>query len=184
VNTVCANRIFVQDGIYDKFASALTDAVSKFKVGEGTQEGVTHGPLVHKAAVDKVARHVESALAGGAKVAIGGKRREGEGFFYMPTVLTEVKRCEIDEEETFGPIAPLYRFKTEEEVLKLANEPEVGLAGCVSLFLISHHARLLNNMLDDRYFFSENLARISRVSSALQVGMASLSSPEDFLRPH
>ncbi|KAI5478678.1 succinate-semialdehyde dehydrogenase (NADP+) [Pseudohyphozyma bogoriensis] len=149
---VCANRIFVQSGIYDAFSTALVKAVSGFKVGEGSLPGITHGPLIHQAAVDKVERHVKSAVDGGAKVLVGGKRGEGEGYFFQPTVLGDVKVgiSEIDEDETFGPLAPLYKFETEEEVIKLANAPEVGLAG---------------------YFFSQDYRRIDRVGKALQVGM-------------
>ncbi len=147
---VCANRVFVQEGVYDKFAAKLTEAVAKFKVGLGTEEGVTHGPLVHENAVKKVAEHVESAVAGGAKVLIGGNKLDLPGFFYAPTVLSEVQRCAVDDEETFGPLAALYRFATEAEVIQRANEPRVGLAG---------------------YFFTENIARLHRVAAKLEVGM-------------
>lgn len=133
---VCANRILVQDGVYDKFAEKLSTAVRNFKLGEGITTGVTHGPLIHQAAVDKVASHVEEAVEKGAKIAIGGKRREDlPGYYYEPTVLTDVQPCAIDNEETFGPLAALYRFKTEEEAIDLANDTEVGLAGCVFAFL-------------------------------------------------
>ncbi|KAK4050570.1 hypothetical protein OIO90_005037 [Microbotryomycetes sp. JL221] len=147
---VCANRLFVQDGIYDKFAAKLVEAVKQFKVGEGSAEGTTHGPLIHDAAVDKVERHVNDAVSKGARVLVGGKRREGAGSFFQPTVLADVERCEVDEDETFGPLAALYRFKTEEEVLERANEPDVGLSG---------------------YFFTESMSRLHRVAAALEVGM-------------
>ncbi|KAK4052096.1 hypothetical protein OIV83_002390 [Microbotryomycetes sp. JL201] len=147
---VCANRLFVQDGIYDKFAAKLVEAVKNFKVGPGADDGVTHGPLIHGAAVDKVERHVEDAKSKGARVLVGGARRDGAGFFYQPTVLADVERCEVDEDETFGPLAALYRFKTEEEVIERANEPDVGLSG---------------------YFFTENISRLHRVAAALEVGM-------------
>lgn len=152
---VCANRIFVHAPIYDAFAAKLAVAVREFKVGAGDGDGVTHGPLIHAAAVDKVERHVQDAVSKGAKVLVGGSRSTGEGHFFQPTVLTDVEECEIDKDETFGPLAPLYRFHTEEEVLKRANAPRVGLAG---------------------YFFSESISRVARVSAALEVGMASLSS--------
>ncbi|GAA5971069.1 hypothetical protein JCM21900_003611 [Sporobolomyces salmonicolor] len=147
---VCANRVYVQSGIYDAFASKLADAVRNFKVGEGTGEGITHGPLIHQAAVDKVHIHVEDAKKAGAKVVVGGKKMDLPGYFYEPTVLTEVQSCAIDNEETFGPLAALYRFETEEEVIARANDTEVGLAG---------------------YFFTENIARLHRVAAGLEVGM-------------
>ncbi|GAA5858753.1 hypothetical protein JCM1840_006542 [Sporobolomyces johnsonii] len=147
---VCANRIYVQSGIYDVFASRLAEAVRNFKVGEGTGEGITHGPLIHQAAVDKVHNHVEDAKKAGATVVVGGMKMNLPGYFYEPTVLTEVQNCAIDNEETFGPLAALYRFETEEEVIARANDTEVGLAG---------------------YFFTENIARLHRVAAALEVGM-------------
>lgn len=147
---VCANRILVQDGVYDKFAEKLAEAVRKFTVGEGTKEGVTHGPLIHQAAVDKVQEHVDDAVAQGAKVLVGGKKIDVPGYFFEPTVLSDVQSCKVDNEETFGPLAPLYRFKTEDEAIEIANNTEVGLAG---------------------YFFTENIARLHRVAAALEVGM-------------
>ncbi|GAA6015792.1 hypothetical protein JCM10207_008796 [Rhodosporidiobolus poonsookiae] len=148
---VCANRVYVQDGIYDAFTEKLAATVRQFKLGEGTGEGVTHGPLIHQAAVDKVQRHVEEAVEKGAKVVVGGKKRPDlQGYYYEPTILSEVQSCSIDNEETFGPLAALYRFKTEEEVIAKANDTEVGLAG---------------------YFFTENISRLHRVAVALEVGM-------------
>ncbi|GAA5916023.1 hypothetical protein JCM6882_003500 [Rhodosporidiobolus microsporus] len=150
---VCANRILVQDGIYDTFSSKLVDAVRKFKLGEGTSEGVTHGPLIHQAAVDKVQQHVDDAVSKGAKILVGGKKpskSDLKGFFFEPTVLADVNSCAIDNEETFGPLAALYRFKTEEEAIEMANDTEVGLAG---------------------YFFTEDISRLHRVAAALEVGM-------------
>lgn len=99
---ICANRVFVQDGVYDKFSKALAEKVSAFKVGEGITDGVTHGPLIHQNQVDKVQSHVEDATKHGAKVLLGGKKMDSPGFFFEPTILTEVQRCAIDEEETFG----------------------------------------------------------------------------------
>ncbi|SCV70277.1 BQ2448_1671 [Microbotryum intermedium] len=147
---VCANRILVQDGVYDEFAAKLADAVRKFKVGEGTDEGITHGPLIHENAVKKVKSHVENAKSKGAKVVVGGDMLDLPGYFFQPTVLTDVQRCAIDEDETFGPLAALYRFKTEAEAIQRANEPDVGLAA---------------------YIFTENIARLHRVSAALETGM-------------
>ncbi|SCZ87414.1 BZ3500_MvSof-1268-A1-R1_Chr2-2g04880 [Microbotryum saponariae] len=147
---VCANRILVQDGVYDRFASKLADAVRKFKVGEGTGEGITHGPLIHENAVKKVKSHVEDAKKKGAKVVVGGDVLDLPGYFFQPTVLIEVQRCAIDEDETFGPLAALYRFKTEAEAIERANEPDVGLAA---------------------YIFTENISRMHRVSAALETGM-------------
>ncbi|GAA5972134.1 hypothetical protein JCM11641_002510 [Rhodosporidiobolus odoratus] len=148
---VCANRILVQDGIYDAFASKLAEAVRAFKVGEGTGEGITHGPLIHQAAVDKVQHHVDEAVEKGAKVLVGGKKlTDLKGYFFEPTVLTEVNSCAIDNEETFGPLAALYRFQTEEQAIEMANDTQVGLAG---------------------YFFTENISRLHRVAAALEVGM-------------
>lgn len=136
--------------MYDQFAAKFVDAVRAFSVGEGTGEGITHGPLIHQAALDKVGRHVEDAKSKGAKVLVGGARLDGPGFFYQvrasrvrgskadgtqPTVLGEAQRCAIDEDETFGPVAALYRFKTEEEVIAHANEPSVGLAAYVAPLL-------------------------------------------------
>ncbi|WWC87224.1 uncharacterized protein L201_002112 [Kwoniella dendrophila CBS 6074] len=146
---VCANRIYVQEGIYDKFSEALAEKVAQFKVGSGFDDGVTHGPLIHARQADKVDEHVKDAVSKGAKVLVGGKR--GKGTEYIPTVLTDVTdECLISTEETFGPVAALFRFKTEEEVIERANNSEVGLAG---------------------YFFSEDVDRVFRVSEALETGM-------------
>ncbi|WWC59191.1 uncharacterized protein I303_101740 [Kwoniella dejecticola CBS 10117] len=146
---VCANRIYVQDAIYDKFAAALAEKVGQFKVGCGFDEGVTHGPLIHSRQADKVDEHVQDAVSKGAKILVGGKR--GKGTEYIPTVLANVPdNCLIATEETFGPVAALFRFKTEEEVVEKANNSEVGLAG---------------------YFFSEDVDRVFRVSEALETGM-------------
>ncbi|GAA5907854.1 hypothetical protein JCM8208_001963 [Rhodotorula glutinis] len=152
---VCGNRLLVQDGIYDKFAAKLVEAVKGFKVGQGAHDGITHGPLIHQAAVKKVQEHVDDAVSKGAKVLVGGKKMSVDGYFYEPTVLGDVQECAIDQEETFGPLAPLYRFKTEEEAIERANDTEVGLAG---------------------YFFTENIARVHRVSAALEVGMVGVNT--------
>lgn len=146
---VCANRIYVQDGIYDVFAARLADKVRGFKVGGGYDQATTHGPLIHDRAVDKVHEHVNDALAKGAEVLVGGAHLESLGpNFYQPTVITGMtKDMRIHTEETFGPIAGLFRFKTEKEVVELANDSDVGLAG---------------------YFFSSDVGRIWRVAEALE----------------
>lgn len=146
---VCANRIYVQDGIYDVFAARLADKVRGFKVGGGYDQATTHGPLIHDRAVDKVHEHVNDALAKGAEVLVGGAHLEDLGpNFYQPTVITGMtKDMRIHNEETFGPIAGLFRFKTEKEVVELANDSDVGLAG---------------------YFFSSDVGRIWRVAEALE----------------
>lgn len=150
---VCANRIYVQDGIHDVFAARLADKVREFKVGGGYDHTTTHGPLIHDRAVGKVHEHVNDALAKGGEVLVGGAHLEGLGpNFYQPTVITGMtKDMRIHTEETFGPIAGVFRFKTEKEVVDLANDSDVGLAG---------------------YFFSSDIGRIWRVAEALE-GMVS-----------
>lgn len=150
---VCANRIYVQDGIHDVFAARLADKVREFKVGGGYDHTTTHGPLIHDRAVGKVHEHVNDALAKGGEVLVGGTHLEDLGpNFYQPTVITGMtKDMRIHTEETFGPIAGVFRFKTEKEVVDLANDSDVGLAG---------------------YFFSSDIGRIWRVAEALE-GMVS-----------
>ncbi|KDN37420.1 putative UGA2-succinate semialdehyde dehydrogenase [Tilletiaria anomala UBC 951] len=151
---VCANRIYVHESIYAEFASRLAAKVDRFKLGHGLEEGVTHGPLVSERGVAKAQEHVERSVAHGAKVLVGGKK--GEGLFFEPTVLADVTRdCPMSDEETFGPVAGLYRFSTEEEVIALANDADVGLAG---------------------YFFSQDVSRCWRVAQALQVGMVGVQT--------
>ncbi|MEO9903974.1 NAD-dependent succinate-semialdehyde dehydrogenase [Nisaea sp.] len=152
---VCANRIFVQDGIYDAFAEKFAAAAKAMKMGNGFDDGVVVGPLVEAAAVDKVEEHVQDAVAKGAKVAAGGSRSDIGALFYEPTVLTEANRdMAIFREETFGPVAPLFRFKTEEEVIELANDTEFGLAS---------------------YFYARDLGRVWRVAEALEYGMVAIN---------
>ena len=149
---VCANRIFVQEGVYDAFAKKLAETVAALKTGVGTQEGVQVGPLVSASAVDKVDRHVTDALSKGAKALCGGKRLSelGDGFF-APTVLADMTPdMQLFSEETFGPVAGLFRFKTEEEVIKMANDTSFGLAA---------------------YFFTKDLRRAWRVSEQLEYGI-------------
>ncbi|KDQ64182.1 hypothetical protein JAAARDRAFT_27804 [Jaapia argillacea MUCL 33604] len=148
---VCANRIYVQSAVYADFASRLTEKVSQFKVGHGLHEDTTHGPLIHDKAIEKVTRHVEDAISKGAQLLIGGKRIEGPGSFFAPTVLSEVHPTSlVNDEETFGPLAAIVKFETEEEVVKMANSTDVGLAG---------------------YFYSRDVGRVWRVAEALEVGM-------------
>jgi len=153
---VCANRIYVQDGVYDAFAAKLAEKVKAFKVGAGTEPGVVIGPLIDEQGMKKVEQHVADALGKGAKVMLGGKRHEKGGLFYQPTVITGVTPDMIVSfEETFGPVAPLIRFKTEQEAIALANNTEFGLAG---------------------YFYSRDIGRIFRVAEGVETGMVSVNS--------
>jgi succinate-semialdehyde dehydrogenase/glutarate-semialdehyde dehydrogenase len=148
---VCANRIYVQDGVYDAFAAKLAEKVRGFKVGAGDESGVVIGPLIDEQGMKKVEKHVADALGKGAKVVLGGKRHEKGGLFFQPTVLTNVTpEMLVSSEETFGPVAPLIRFKTEEEVIRLANNTEFGLSG---------------------YFYSRDVGRIFRVAEAMEAGI-------------
>ncbi|RPA83967.1 succinate-semialdehyde dehydrogenase mitochondrial precursor [Ascobolus immersus RN42] len=154
---VCANRIYVQRGIYDQFVEKLTEKVKGFKVGNGLEEGVTHGPLIHGNAVDKVQKQVEDAVKKGGKVLIGGKKAEHLGpNFFEPTVIRDMTDdMTLCSEETFGPIAGIFPFETEEEVVSRANAADVGLAG---------------------YFFSKDLGRIWRIAEGLEVGMVGVNT--------
>lgn len=154
---VCANRIYVQNGVYDQFAQKVVEKVKGFKVGYGFDEGTTHGPVIHARAIGKVEAHVNDAVNKGAKVAIGGQKMPDLGdHFFQPTVLTGMKNdMQLAEEETFGPVAGLFSFETEKEVVELANQAEVGLAG---------------------YFFSRSVDRIWRVAEALEVGMVGVNT--------
>jgi succinate-semialdehyde dehydrogenase / glutarate-semialdehyde dehydrogenase len=152
---VCANRIFVQDGIYDAFAAKLRDTVSKFVMGNGMEKGVTVGPLIEPAAVQKVEEHIQDALARGAKLFHGGKKHALGGTFFEPTILTEVKPgMRLMKEETFGPVAPLIRFSTEQDVIAMANDTIYGLAS---------------------YFYTRDLARAWRVAEALEYGIVGVN---------
>ncbi len=153
---VCANRIFVQDGVYDAFAEKLSAAVKGISVGAGTETGVNQGPLINLAAIAKVEDHVADATSKGAKVAVGGGRHALGGTFFEPTVLTEVTTdMKVTYEETFGPVAPLFRFKTEEQVIEMANDTEFGLAA---------------------YFYAKELGRVWRVAEALETGMVGVNT--------
>jgi succinate-semialdehyde dehydrogenase/glutarate-semialdehyde dehydrogenase len=152
---VCANRLLVQDGVYDAFAKKLADKVGAMKVGYGLEEGVAQGPLIDMKAVEKVEEHISDALAKGARVVTGGKRHEKGGQFFQPTVLADVTPAmKITREETFGPVAPLYRFKTEKELLELANDTEYGLAA---------------------YFYSRDIGRVWRVAEGLESGIVGIN---------
>lgn len=153
---VCSNRLFVQDGVYDEFAKKLAAKVALLKVGAGNEEGVTQGPLIDVAAIEKVESHVADAIAKGATLLQGGKRHTLGGTFFEPTVLANVSDdALIFTEETFGPVAPLFRFKTEDEVIELANRTEFGLAS---------------------YFYSRDIGRIWHVAEALEYGMVGVNT--------
>jgi succinate-semialdehyde dehydrogenase/glutarate-semialdehyde dehydrogenase len=152
---VCANRLLVQDGVYDVFAAKLAEAVSRLTVGPGLEAGVQQGPLINQAGVEKVEDHIEDALAKGARVKVGGKRHALGGTFFEPTVLLDVTSAmKVSGEETFGPVAPLYRFHTEEEAIQLANATRFGLAS---------------------YFYTRDLGRAWRVAEALEYGMVGVN---------
>ncbi|MFO1195919.1 MAG: NADP-dependent succinate-semialdehyde dehydrogenase [Burkholderiaceae bacterium] len=153
---VCANRILVQDGVYDAFAAKLAAKVSALKVGNGADPGVVIGPLIDDAAVAKVEEHVADALAKGARVVTGGRRHALGGLFYEPTILADVDTSmKVTREETFGPVAPLFRFADEAQAIRMANDTEFGLAS---------------------YFYARDLGRVWRVSEALEYGMVGVNS--------
>ncbi|KAF1951727.1 succinic semialdehyde dehydrogenase [Byssothecium circinans] len=154
---VCANRIYVQSGIYDAFAEKFTEKVKGFKVGGGYDQGVTHGPLIHDRAVSKVDAHVQDAVKQGGKVLVGGQKLPDLGSnFFQPTVIRDMtSSMALASEETFGPVAGLFKFDTEADVIKLANDTDVGLAG---------------------YFFSRDVQRVYRVAEALEVGMVGVNT--------
>jgi len=152
---VCANRILVQAGIYDAFAEKLSAAVKKLKVGHGTEKGVTVGPLINNQAIEKVEAHVAEAVEGGAKIVVGGKPNALGGTFYDPTILTNVTpKMRVAHEETFGPVAPLIKFSSEEEAVHIANDTPYGLAA---------------------YFFTRDFARCWRVAEALEYGIVGVN---------
>ncbi|GAB7539918.1 NADP-dependent succinate-semialdehyde dehydrogenase [Burkholderia sp. 22PA0099] len=153
---VCTNRFYVHDAVYDAFADKLAAAVARLKIGRGTEAGVTQGPLINEAAVLKVESHIEDALAKGAKVITGGKRHAlGHGFF-EPTVLTGVTPdMKVAKDETFGPLAPLFRFASDDEVIRHANDTEFGLAA---------------------YFYSRDIGRVWRVAESLEYGMVGINT--------
>jgi succinate-semialdehyde dehydrogenase/glutarate-semialdehyde dehydrogenase len=153
---VCANRIYVQDGVYEAFAQKLTAAVAKLKVGNGMEPGVNQGPLIEEKAVEKVEHHIADALGKGARLLLGGKRHPLGHTFFEPTVLADVTpQMLISGEETFGPVAPLFRFKTEDEVIALANATEYGLAS---------------------YFYARDIGRVWRVAERIETGMVGMNT--------
>ena len=158
---VCANRLFVQDSVFDAFTQKLAQKVALLKIGAGVDEGVTQGPLIDMAAIEKVESHIADAVAKGAKLIQGGKRHQlvnqlDAGTFFEPTILADVTTdALIFKEETFGPVAPIFRFKTDDEVIELANRTEFGLAS---------------------YFFSRDIGRIWRVAEALDYGMVGVNT--------
>jgi succinate-semialdehyde dehydrogenase/glutarate-semialdehyde dehydrogenase len=152
---VCANRLLIQEGVYDAFAHKLAAAVKNLKVGDGAEQGVTTGPLINNAAVDKVREHIEDAVKKGATVIAGGKSHDLGGTFFEPTILRDVtSKMLVATEETFGPVAPLFKFKTEEEALAMANATEFGLA-C--------------------YFYTRDIGRVWRVAEGLEYGMVGIN---------
>ncbi|ENN84934.1 succinate-semialdehyde dehydrogenase [Rhizobium freirei PRF 81] len=153
---VCANRLYVQRGVYDAFATKLAEKVRALKIGDGFEEGVAAGPLISQKALAKVEEHIEDAVSKGATVILGGKPSERGGLFFQPTILTGVTtEMKVAGEETFGPVAPLFRFETEEEVIAMANNTEFGLAS---------------------YFYSRDLSKVFRVAEALEYGMVGINT--------
>lgn len=153
---VCANRIYVQSGVYEAFAKKLADAVNKMKVGDGFENGVSSGPLINSDAVKKVEEHISDALSKGAKILTGGKRHNLGGLFFEPTVITGVTSdMMVTNDETFGPVAPLFKFDSEEDVIQQANDTIFGLAS---------------------YFYARDLSRVYRVSEALEYGMVGINT--------
>ena len=153
---VCANRIYVQDSVYDQFAEKLAAAAQKLVLGNGLEQGVTQGPMIDEAAVRKVEEHIGDALEKGARLVTGGQRAALGGSFFEPTVLTGVTAAmKVAQEETFGPLAPLFRFSTEEEVIERANDTEFGLAS---------------------YFYTRDIGRVMRVSEELEYGMVGVNT--------
>jgi succinate-semialdehyde dehydrogenase/glutarate-semialdehyde dehydrogenase len=153
---VCANRLIVQAGVYDEFCAKLVEATKKLRVGNGLEGATEQGPLINEKAVEKVETHVRDALAKGAKIALGGKRHSLGGTFYEPTVITHVTPdMLVAREETFGPVAPVFRFETEEQAVRMANDTEFGLAA---------------------YYYTRDMARAWRVAEALEYGIVGLNT--------
>jgi succinate-semialdehyde dehydrogenase/glutarate-semialdehyde dehydrogenase len=153
---VCANRILVQDKVYDVFAEKLVKAVAKLKIGDGLKGETQQGPLIDMKAVAKVEEHITDAVSKGAKVVAGGKRHSLGGSFFEPTILTEVTpQMKVAREETFGPVAPLFRFKTEEDGIRLANDTEFGLAA---------------------YFYARDIGRVWRAAEQVEAGIVGINT--------
>ncbi len=153
---VCTNRLLVQSGVYDLFAEKLSVAVAKMKVGDGLKEEVQQGPLIDEASVQKVEEHIADAVSKGAKITLGGRRHERGGTFFQPTILCNVTpEMLVAREETFGPVAPIFRFDTEEEAVRMANDTEFGLAS---------------------YLYTRDIGRVWRVSEGLEYGMVGINT--------
>ena len=153
---VCANRLYVQDAVYDAFTAKLVAAVAQLKLGNGLQTGVNQGPLIDEQAVHKVEQHIADAIEHGGQVQIGGQRHALGHSFFEPTVITGLSNTSlVATEETFGPLAPVFRFSTEEEVVALANASEFGLAS---------------------YFYTRNISRVWRIAEALESGMVGINT--------
>jgi len=152
---VCANRLLVQNGVYDAFAAKLAEAVKALKVADGMTEGAQQGPLIDMSAIEKVEDHIRDALSKGARIVVGGERHSLGGTFFQPTVLADVTTAmKVTRDETFGPVAPLFRFDTEEQAIKMANDTEYGLAA---------------------YFYSRDIGRVWRVAEALEYGIIGIN---------
>ena len=153
---VCANRIYVQDSVYEEFSTKLAAAVEKLNIGNGMDEGVTTGPLISQAAIEKVEQHLKDAVSKGAKIITGGEAHSLGGTFFKPTVITNVdKSMTVAREETFGPLAPLFRFEDVEDVIEQANDTEFGLAS---------------------YFYARDISRVWKVAEALEYGMVGVNT--------
>ena len=153
---VCANRLYIQDGVYDAFAEKLAAAVAKLQIGNGLDDGTTTGPLIDAKAMAKVQEHIEDAVSKGARVLMGGKPHALGGSYFEPTILVDVpNNAAVAKEETFGPLAPLFRFKDEAEVIAMSNDTEFGLAS---------------------YFYARDLSRVFRVAEALEYGMVGVNT--------
>ena len=153
---ICTNRLFVHEKVYDSFLEKFTNEVKKIKVGNGLNDGIVSGPLIDKSSLDKVIDHVQDAVNTGAKIAVGGEVHSLGGNFYQPTVLSNVStEAKITFEETFGPVAPLYKFSGDDEVIKMANDTPYGLAS---------------------YFYSRDIGRIWKVAEALEYGIVSINN--------
>ena len=153
---VCANRLFVHEKVYDEFLNKFVKAVSEMEVGDGFTEGIVSGPLIDEYSLEKVKEHVQDAVNKGAKIAIGGEIHKLGGNFYLPTILSDVSiKSKITNEETFGPVAPVYKFSKDEEVIKMANDTPYGLAS---------------------YFYSRDIGRIWKVAEELEYGIVSVNT--------
>ena len=152
---VCVNRFIVQEGIYDSFVAKLAEATANLKVGNGLEEGVQQGPMINAAAVDKVKEHIEDALANGGELVYGGDSHELGGSFFTPTIIGNANtNMKVATEETFGPLAPVFKFKTEEEAIHMANDTEFGLAA---------------------YFYTRDIGRVWRVGEGLEYGIVGIN---------